>query len=279
MDDTSRRLDDAGGRRGAEGGFGNHADEEMDADTARRTRELESEIERTRGEMSETIEAIQDRLRPSTIVSNTVERVKSATTEKVKHMADTATHSARDLMDRTRDAAEEMSHRTPRHTVPTALIGIGCAWLMYDWMRDPDRRRHTSSLYDEDGVAPGMFDPEEFYRDTDTWDAPAESGRLSQSSHSARRLAQEAGTAVRRTQNQLQRLMHSNPLIVAAGALAVGAAVGLALPATQRENELMGEARESVMEHGEDLARSAASHAKDAAGSVAGDLINRIVSG
>ena len=181
-------------------------------------------------------------------------------------------------MDRTRDVAEEVSHRTSRHTVPTALIGIGCAWLMYHWMRDPGRGRQTSSSYDDDAVAPGMFDPEAFYRDTDTWDPPVESA-TSETSHSARRLAREAGTAVTRTQNQLQRLMHSNPLIVAAGALAVGAAVGLALPATQRENELMGEARESVMERGQDLARSAASRAKDAAGNVAGDLINRIVSG
>ena len=277
MDDTSRRIDDAVGRRGAAQESGVDADE-PDADTARRTREIEREIARTREEMSETIGAIQDRLRPSTIVSNTVERVKSAATERVKHMADSASHSARDLMDRTRDAAGEMSHSAPRHTVPTALIGIGCAWLMYHWLRNPGRGRQASSLYGDDGVAPGMFDPEEFYRDTDTWDPPEEFASLG-TSHSTRDLAREAGTAVTRTQNQLQRLMHSNPLLVAAGALAVGAAVGLALPATQRENALMGEARESVMERGHDLARSAASRAKDAAGNVAGDLINRIVSG
>src|SRR3954469_308491 len=56
---------------------------EMDAPTEERTREIRAEIEQTRGELSETVNAIQDRLRPGNIASNAADSVKST----VKHAA------------------------------------------------------------------------------------------------------------------------------------------------------------------------------------------------
>ena len=66
-------MDDTPGRVGA-----------ADDATARRTREIRDEIEETRGEMTETIDAIQERLRPRNIVASATERMKSATTERVR---------------------------------------------------------------------------------------------------------------------------------------------------------------------------------------------------
>jgi len=43
-------------------------------------------------------------------------------------------------------------------------------------------------------------------------------------------------------------MLHENPLAVGAASLALGAAIGLAIPETQRENQLLGEARDSVMD-------------------------------
>ena len=45
----------------------------------------------------------------------------------------------------------------------------------------------------------------------------------------------EARQTVRRAQNGLQRLMRQNPLLVGAAAMLVGAAVGAALPETEKE--------------------------------------------
>jgi hypothetical protein len=73
----------------------------------------------------------------------------------------------------------------------------------------------------------------------------------------------------RRARNGFERVMHENPLLVGAAAALVGAAVGLALPETERENELMGEARDHVIEQAQDVARSAI---KETAGDVAGRL-------
>ena len=51
-----------------------------------------------------------------------------------------------------------------------------------------------------------------------------------------------------RAQGQFQRVLHDNPLAVGAAALALGAAVGLVIPETQRENQALGAARDSVMD-------------------------------
>jgi ElaB/YqjD/DUF883 family membrane-anchored ribosome-binding protein len=48
--------------------------------------------------------------------------------------------------------------------------------------------------------------------------------------------------------NKSQTLMQENPLMAGAVALALGAAVGLMLPVTERENQLMGEARDKFMD-------------------------------
>lgn len=60
----------------------------------------------------------------------------------------------------------------------------------------------------------------------------------------------------------LQRLVHENPLAVGAAAVAAGAAVGLALPATHIEHEYMGEASEKVVDKAQQVARDAIDRVK-----------------
>lgn len=61
-----------------------------------------------------------------------------------------------------------------------------------------------------------------------------------------------------------QRLVHDNPLAVGAAAVAVGAAVGLALPSTRIEHEYMGEASEKIVDKAQQVARDAMDKVKSA---------------
>ena len=61
--------------------------------------------------------------------------------------------------------------------------------------------------------------------------------------------------------------------------LLIGAAIGLALPETERENEWLGEAREGVVDRAQELARNAASTVQEVAGEAAGQVVSRVVSG
>ena len=62
-------------------------------------------------------------------------------------------------------------------------------------------------------------------------------------------------TSWRDGQNHLQRAWTESPLLVGAASVVLGAMVGLALPETDHENQLMGEARDIMMETVEDTVR------------------------
>lgn len=68
-----------------------------------------------------------------------------------------------------------------------------------------------------------------------------------------------------RAEDRFARTLQDNPLAVGAVAIAVGMAAGFAIPETERENEILGPARDKLM----DRARTAASQAKARATEVA----------
>jgi hypothetical protein len=238
-----------------------------------RTEEIRAEIEHTREEMSETIDAIQERLRPANIVSDATERVKEATTEKVRDMAYRAS-----------DAADRQT------LLPAALIGIGTAWLL---MNRSGRRSESYEYYDEGQRAwrnTEYSGSEDYYRAVGTRGAEGGAGDVSgmagrasevasRATERAGEAARNAGTVVRRktrqAQNQLQRAVNDNPLAVGAVAAILGAAIGLALPETERENEWLGEARDNVVDKAQDLAQDA----KEKVKSAATDAISNTITG
>jgi len=61
-------------------------------------------------------------------------------------------------------------------------------------------------------------------------------------------LAEGTQQQARRAQNQFQRMLHENPLAVGAAGLALGAAVGLAIPESQRESRVMGGPRDALVD-------------------------------
>ena len=70
-------------------------------------------------------------------------------------------------------------------------------------------------------------------------------------------LAQGAGNQARRIQRRSSDFYRENPLAVGVALLAVGTAVGLAIPNTDVEDEWMGRARDQVVDRAEHLAHEA----------------------
>lgn len=69
----------------------------------------------------------------------------------------------------------------------------------------------------------------------------------------------------RRAGNGLRELVEERPLVVVAASLAVGLLVGLALPATRREDELLGDARDELLESARDAGREALDRGREVA--------------
>jgi phage-related protein len=70
----------------------------------------------------------------------------------------------------------------------------------------------------------------------------------------------------RKAKTQYETTLEENPLAIGAIALALGAVVGLAIPATEYENEWMGEYKENLVQTVEDSARDALGKVQDVAG-------------
>ena len=86
----------------------------------------------------------------------------------------------------------------------------------------------------------------------------------------AARAQRQVGQYSRQAKSQLQYWMEHNPLAVGAVAMAVGAAVGLALPETRREQALMGAARDRMVDNAKTMANTAVDRATEAAQNLVG---------
>lgn len=260
-------MDDTAGRVGSPRG-------EQD-DTDIRTQEIREEIAQTRVEMSETIEAIEERLRPTNLVAQAGETVRNAATEKVKSMANTAGHAA----DRAMDTSFVQTVRA--NPIPAAMIGIGTAWLLMKGRSSESR--HARARNYERYRTPGAYGTES--RDWRVGSSEVAVGTAGYADYGSSGNTEAAGVGefggeIRGYQREsygsaprpsvnFERVVRDNPLVVGAAAALVGVAIGMSIPASETENRLMGEARDNVVEKAREAASGAAEKVQDVAGKAA----------
>jgi hypothetical protein len=196
-----------------------------------RTAEIRAEIDRTREDLSETVDAIQDRLRPSAIASSTAERVKQATSDTVHELAES-------------DAAYYVND----NRWPIAMIGVGVAGLV--WLTSRRDGQSARPAWRGNARAERWDNPAYRPAGTSTRAAAYNPGPGAYDYQAERTTHGSAGMPRRYATNgpsYFQRAWRANPLLVGAAAAAVGAIVGLGVPETERENELMGETRDNMV--------------------------------
>lgn len=74
----------------------------------------------------------------------------------------------------------------------------------------------------------------------------------------AGQLASSAQYGVQRAQSGFQQALQSNPLAVGMAAVAIGAAIGLSIPGTDKENQLLGETRDGMMQQAQQVVQDKA---------------------
>lgn len=343
------------------------------------TAAIRADIEQTRANISDTVDAIQQRLSPSNVVSQAADNVRDATQRRVRQVADVASTTASRVADTTRqvsnraayvarenpwatvaavagvgalawwltsrrgsdddvyeydddlldDVSEEslyyedfdseegrgLMDRMRGSAVPLIVAGAGVGW--YLWSRQSGRRSYESeesSDYDRSwnetegyGADAGSYRTFDRQRDWSSADAASSTGQrvrsaVSSAADRARDAMSDAGDRARgmvagagqrarsvvddvgaKTRNyarsassqvshvgrqagsQLSYWMDRNPLAVGAAAMVLGAAVGMALPESRREQELMGETRDRLFDRAQSMAGDAVDRAKQTA--------------
>jgi len=220
---------------GDDGAAADTGDPEVDA--------LVGDIVETRDEMTLTVEEIGDRLDPQNIIEGAKETVREATVGKVEDMANTAGTMVTEAGDTVREAGSGLVDRITSNPIPAAMVGLGLGWLaLSSRPASPDR----SSIGGQQRA--GMM-ADRVGRTMD--DVSGQVGRV----------ADELPYQVRSTADQIGseagRMFQSNPLAVGAIAVAVGTAVGLAMPATDMERRAIARPARQVMDRAEEAATEA----------------------
>jgi Protein of unknown function (DUF3618) len=94
------------------------------------TDDIRSQIEQTRAEMSDTIDAIQTRLSPTRAIADVKDTVTDATVGRLKRLAHRTSGSGRSLLETARD-----------HPLPVALLAMAAVGLIVRALNNGNRRR------------------------------------------------------------------------------------------------------------------------------------------
>ena len=280
------------------------------ADEEATTEEIRADIEQTRAELSETIDAIQEKLAPDTLKEQAKEVVRDATVGR-------AEQALGDAQETVREAGTGIMDMIKQNPIPVAMVGLGLGWLWFNRQRQSSESEYQrgysggsgrgSIRYGETRVrgsrfgTPGYGNREaaynpRYYEEYESGgggrgpqervgeiagqaqgrvrDVAGEAqGRVSDMAGRAQetvgelagRTGETAGELAGRAQETVgeltdqaryqmerarggfQQQLMENPFALGALALGLGVAVGLAVPETRREDQLLGEARDNLL--------------------------------
>lgn len=270
--------------------IGSELDDDVDAETAEKV----MEIELTREEMHDTVEAIGDRLTPASIAESAKETVREATVGKVEDMAQSARGALDDASMTASEARNGIIDTIRQNPIPAAMAGIGLAWLWthraqgdsyksaswrrgYGYYGEP---RYAGDRYGETYRYGGSGGAKEAVsskvgevgdRMSDVGDRVSEkAGQAAESvSDQFDRLGDrmsdvpdQMGYRVQDLSEQARNLIEDSPLAVGAVAVAVGTAIGAAIPSTSAERRVLRPAAERAIGTAEDKATEALDQAE-----------------
>lgn len=235
--------------------------------------QIKAQIEETRAQMGETIDAIQEKLSFSNISEQVSEQINSAVETAKDAVYDATIGKAGTFM---KNFGNEITKTTVVKTArenpfPFLLIGLGVGLLAYNGFGG--KRRSNGG----NGSKINKYLPSQIPGKATLKSAQEKIGGVANTVSGAASTAYDsvsgaastayegvgnfAGTAYEKvgefgtqTREQYDYYIEENPLAVGAVALALGAAVGFSIPSTSYEGELMGEARHNLLQKAQDSA-------------------------
>ena len=219
-------------------------------DSDPRPDQIERDIELTRGRMSEKIDELGNRLSPQNLKAQAKNAIQDAAANAVENVGEQARRTGYRLVDMIRE-----------NPLPVIAVGAAATWLLTK--RSPqgrvsgDRmaryaytgpeRRTYQSRQQEGGIARRIGGTVTEARE-----------RVSEVADDVSERTRELGNRARqqsvRLKSNLEHAIDENPLAVALGAAVLGLAAGFLLPATEREDQMIGPTRDRLVDRAEVVA-------------------------
>ena len=233
---------------------------------AQEPEELKRDIEATRAEMQETVDAIQERLSPENVKEELKERAQEATGQAKDWVQDAATGQVQGAVHQVQERGNTMIETIKQNPLPAAVTAFGIGWLWMSRNQRSDGASMRSGNQAFSGAQHRIGEAASGITDAagSVQHAATHAGREVQGE--ALRRADQAQQQTQRAKGAFERMLNENPLVVGALALGAGVAVGLAIPGTEREDELMGETREQLVTEVQQRAQEVAQKVEQVAG-------------
>jgi hypothetical protein len=221
--------------------------------------DVEREVEASRSDLDRTVEALKDKMTPGQLFDE----------------------ASRAMGGAGQQVLSKFVEQAKENPMPLAVMGLGLAWLMSS---------NNSGRAPRSGFGPGM-ERRSFSYETGAYESDRSNG-LADKAHTladkasgmisgakeklasgagaageggrnaAHNVAAAAGTAAQKAgevrqqaQQGFNRVLESEPLLIGALGLIVGAAIGAALPHTEVEDRTVGPMRDRILDKGKDLAQ------------------------
>jgi hypothetical protein len=240
--------------------------------------EVQREVQQSRADAEETLEAIQERLSPGQVFEQVVDYMRSSN----------GSDFVRNLGTMVRD-----------NPVPVALVGTGLVWLMLsssrstrrqydgeDDLPEPYGETHYGGGLSEDArqgagwsesaretardFSEGARAGTQSVRDRAARLGASARHRVNEAGEQLWQGARDAGDRARYYGQRARRgffdTLHEQPLVLGALGLAAGAAIGAALPTTAKEDEWLGDSRDRLAERAKEAGWEQVEKARAAAG-------------
>lgn len=262
---------------------GHTTETEIETETDTETRRLREQIEDTRAQMSDTVNALQDRLQPDRLVRDARGAIRDAVAQRARSAAETAIELGHRVTDRAIHSAEAVRDRAEENPWIASVVAVGSAaglaWLLSRSTGVRNTRSDMTDGWTDSGVFPDRdrrIDAEPNGHTRSHAGAPlalaAATGlvywmtRSPKASDAAEPIASRATSFASQAadyatevsammddrasdaRETIDRWLKDNPLGLGAAAFALGVIAGLALPASANEERLMQSAVHSLID-------------------------------
>jgi len=198
---------------------------------------IRQQIAQTRAEMTATIEQLETRLDPEVLKEQAKTAAYDATIGKAKTM-----------VSRTSNGIVDTIKANP---VPLALTALGIGWFIVNARAPQAQQRVVNAIGDKtDDLAHQATDlaqtAQAKVRDVAETAQHKVRDVAMTAQNKVRDVAHEAKMREQQIQSMAVQRYNDSPLVIGLGVAAVGLLIGLAIPTTQKENQILGATRDKL---------------------------------
>lgn len=220
----------------------------------RSSADIEQEVEASRAQLDRNVEALKEKMTPGQLLDEAMNSMGGAGQQ----------------------VASRFLEQVKQNPMPLAVMGVGLAWLMASnkgGASPPSGPRPKADGHDlgeaASDAADGLKAKAQAVTDKASDALSSARERLTSGSGSAKEAVSGMGDQAARVAQQarqgVQQTFQNEPLLLGVAGLAVGLALGAALPPTEAEDRLMGQARDRMVDKGKSAAQGGLEQASSAA--------------